>query len=79
LTTAVVAEHRLRFGRNVIVELAKVRDSAITSPVRRLAEVSPCPPMLRLIHTTAFSTNNSRSPESDPTRKRSNPIPHEVP
>jgi|GEM_PF-2413199 len=23
LTTAVVAEHRLRFGRNVIVELAK--------------------------------------------------------
>jgi len=35
---------------------------------------------VRLIHTTAFSTNEfALTGESDPTRKHSNPIPHEVP
>ena len=46
LTTAVVAEHRLRVGPNVIVELAKA--SGIRRQLRQFADwlrVSPCPPM----------------------------------
>lgn len=38
------------------------------------------PADVRLIHTTAFSTNElALIGEGDPTRKHSNPIPHEVP
>ena len=38
------------------------------------------PADVSLIHTTAFSTNEfALTGKSDPTRKRSNPIPHEVP
>lgn len=162
LTTTVVTEHRLRFGRNVIVEFAKesgirrhlrqfadwmivlllvsaaitgalgdigtaavlvglvalntligfaqeyraektmetlerlvaptsevYRDgelveveskSLVVGDVVRLAEGVSVPADVRLIHTTAFSTNEfALTGESDPTRKHSNPIPHEVP
>jgi len=52
----------------------------MTSPVRRLAEGVSIPADVRLIHTTAFSTNEfALTGKSDPTRKHSHPIPHEVP
>jgi Ca2+-transporting ATPase len=54
--------------------------SLVVGDVVRLVEGVSVPADVRLIHTTAFSTNEfALTGESDPTRKNSNPIPHEVP
>ena len=61
-------------------ELVEVQSkSLVVGDIVRLAEGVSVPADVRLIHTTAFSTNEfALTGESDPTRKNSNSIPHGV-